>query len=267
MFYGRMRKLGALLTDGPLRRLATLVIVTLAAGAPTAQAGIGTNGAGDFLDLRVAVSPPRSATSKAPQGVGLSISNFLGNRVNADAAIPITSMDFFFRQGFAENGALFPSCSINTTTISRCSRAAQIGTGIAETERLNPGGEVPTFASARVLAYNGAPYLYGGQTLIFIIVRGGRAVDEMDFVVRTQGAGLAINELLLASSGPGTGITQLSVNIPDRHRRVRVKGKTVTVHLFDAPTTCRGAWTFGETTTSSGRPPIRASDSQTCVRG
>ncbi len=241
-------------------------IAVAAAAAPSALAEIGANSAGDFLDLRVAITPPKASTARAPQGVGLSLSNFLGNRVNADAAIPITSMDFFFRQGFTENGQLFPSCSINPTTISRCSRASQIGTGTAETERLNPGGELPTFARARVLVYNGAPYLYGGTTLIFIVVRGSRPVTEMDFVVRPQGRGLAINELLLPSSGPGTGITRFSVKIPDRQARVRSKGKTVTVHLFDAPTTCAGAWTFAETTTSSGRPPIRATDSQTCVK-
>jgi hypothetical protein len=247
--------------------IALLTVVLLAAAAPSALAELGSNGAGDFLDLRVAITPPKAGTAQAPQGVGLSLSNFLGNRINADDAIPITSMDFAFRQGFTENGQLFPACSINPTTISRCSRASQIGTGSAETERLNPGGEVPTFAPARVLAYNGAPYLSGGPTLIFIIVRGGRAVTEMDFVVSPQHGGLAINELLLPSSGPGTGITRFSVNIPDRHERVRIKGKTVTVHLFDAPTTCSGAWTFAETTTSSGRPPIRATDSQTCVKG
>jgi hypothetical protein len=249
-----------------MRGCTVLLTVALLAAAPSALADIGSNGAGDFLDLRVAVSPPKAGSAKAPQGVGLSLSNFLGNRINANAAIPITSMDFSFRQGFTENGQLFPSCSINPTTISRCSRASQIGTGSAETERLNPGGEIPTFAPARVLAYNGAPYLYGGTTLIFIVVRGGRAVTELDFVVRPQGRGLAINELLLASSGPGTGITRFSVNIPDRHQRVRIKGKSVTVHLFNAPTTCRGAWTFAETTTSSGRPPIRATDSQTCTQ-
>ncbi|MGH2867155.1 MAG: hypothetical protein ACRDNK_06240 [Solirubrobacteraceae bacterium] len=256
MVGGRLRRLSALLTVG-----------LLAAAAPSARGDLGANGAGDFLDLRVAITPPKAGTAKVPQGVGLSLSNFLGNRINADDAIPITSMNFFFRQGFTENGQLFPSCSINPTTISRCSRASQIGTGSAETERLNPGGEAPSFASARVLAYNGAPYLYGGTTLIFIVVRGGRPVTEMDFVVRPQARGLAINQLLLPSAGPGTGITRFTVNIPDRHVRVRVKGKTVTVHLFDAPTTCARAWTFGETTTSSGRPPIRATDSQTCVKG
>jgi hypothetical protein len=254
------------MVGGRMRWFTAPLTVALLAAAPSALAEIGSNGAGDFLDLRVAVTPPKAGSTKAPQGVGLSLSNFLGNRINANAAIPITSMDFFFRQGFTENGQLFPSCAINPTTISRCSRASQIGTGTAETERLNPGGEAPTFASARVLAYNGAPYLYGGTTLIFIVVRGGRAVTEMDFVVRPQGGGLAINELVLPSSGPGTGITRFSVNIPDRHQRVRIKGKTVTVHLFDAPTTCPGAWTFAETTTSSGRPPIRATDSQTCTK-
>ncbi len=250
------------------RRFTVLLAVALLAAAPSALAEIGSNGAGDFLDLRVAITPPRAGTAKAPQGVGLSLSNFLGNRINANAAIPITSMDFFFRQGFTENGQLFPSCSINPITISRCSRASQIGTGSAETERLNPGGAPPTFAAARMLAYNGAPYLYGGATLIFIAVRGGRPVTEMDFVVRPRGGGLAINELLLASSGPGTGITRFSIDIPDRQTRVRLNGKAVTVHLFDAPTTCRGAWTFAETTTSAGgRPPIRATDSQTCVKG
>lgn len=256
------------MVGGPMRRFIFLLIAAvLAAAASSARAELGANAAGDFLDLRVAITPPKAGTAKAPQGVGLSLSNFLGNRVNADTAIPITSMDFFFRQGFTENGQLFPSCPINPTTISRCSRASQIGTGRAETERLNPGGEVPTFAPARVLAYNGAPYLSGGPTLIFIVVRGGRAVTEMDFVVRPQHRGLAITELVLPSSGPGTGITRFSVNIPDRHERVRIKGKTVSVHLFDAPTTCAGAWTFAETTTSSGRPPIRATDSQTCVKG
>jgi hypothetical protein len=255
------------MVGGRRRRFTALLTVALLAAAPSAVAEIGTNGAGDFLDLRVAISPPKAGSAKAPQGVGVSLSNFLGNRVNANAAIPITSMDFFFRQGFTENGQLFPSCSINPTTISRCSRASQIGTGSAETERLNPGGEVPTFAPAQVLAYNGAPYLYGGTTLIIIVVRGGRAVTEMDFVVRPQGGGLAINQLLLPSSGPGTGITRFSVNIPDRHQRVRANGKAVTVHLFDAPTTCPGAWTFAETTTSAGgRPPVRATDSQTCTK-
>jgi hypothetical protein len=252
---GRMRGLAALLTLGAV------------AAAPSALADVGTNGAGDFLDLRVAVTPPQAGTAKAARGVGLSISNFLGNRVTADAAIPITSMNFLFHQGFTENGALFPACTINVNTISRCSRGSQIGAGTAETELLNPGGAPPTFAAARVVVYNGAPYLYGGPSIIFIFSRGGRAVAELDYAISHPGGGLAIDQLLLASAGPGTGITRFSVNIPDRSRRVQVKGKSVTVHLFEAPTSCSGAWTFSETTTSSGRPPITATDSQTCLKG
>ncbi|HEY5189286.1 MAG TPA: hypothetical protein VII87_09650 [Solirubrobacteraceae bacterium] len=244
---------------------ATLLGAGLTAAAASAGTGIGTNGDGDFLDLTVAVSPPVASTAKVPQGVGLEISDFLGNRVNADSAVPMTSLDMFFRQGFTENGVLFPACTINTTTISRCPAASQIGSGSAETERLNPGGEVPTFGRASLRVYNGQPYLYGGSTLIFVFSRGGRGLAELDFAVHPQQGGLAINQILLPGAGPGTGITRFDVSIPDRQERLRVKGKTTIVHFFTAPTACTGGWTFGETTTSSGRRPLRASATQTCV--
>lgn len=255
----RTRWLAAALTAGLLA----------AAAAPTtpARPGIATNPDGDFLDLRVGVSPPRAGTVRAPQGVGLTISSFTGNRLNADSAIPMTSLDIFLRQGFTENGQLFPACPLNPTTISRCSRVSQIGTGSAETERLNPGGEAPTYGAARVRVYNGAPYLGGAPTLILVFAQNGHAIAELDFSVRSQDRGLAINQLLLAGSGPGSGISAFSMSIPDRHERLRVRGKRVTVHLLDAPTTCAGAWTFSETTTSAGRRPLRATDSQTCSRG
>jgi hypothetical protein len=247
-------------------RIALAAVLLFLAAAGTALAGPATtNSDGDVLVVSVGVTPPLTSTAKTPQGVGLNVDAFAGNRVFANNAIPTDSLTFTLPKGFVENGLQFPACSITPNTISACAPATQIGSGSAESELLNPGNQPPTFTPARVAIYNGAPLL-GLPTMIMISRVGGRAIGELDFVVRPTPRGLTVSQILIPDAGPGIGITKVSLNIPDRHASVRVKGKTTTVHLLQAPQICRGAWSFSLTTTSAGRKPLLATDREPCVQ-
>jgi hypothetical protein len=248
-------------------RVALAALLLFLAAAGTALAGPATTDSdGDVLVFSVGVTPPQTSTAKLPQGVGLSLDAFAGNRIFANSAIPTDSLTFALPRGFVENGLLFPACRITPNAISPCASATQVGSGTAESELLNPGNQPPTFTPARVTIYNGAPLL-GLPTLIMISRVGGRAIGELDFVVRPATRGLIVSQILIPDAGPGIGITKVSLTIPDRHATVRVKGKARAVHLLQAPQTCSGgAWAFALTTTSAARKPLTAVDREPCVQ-
>ena len=242
------------------------ILLTLAAGGTALAGPATTNSDGDVLVFSVGVTPPIASTAKTPQGVGLHIDAFAGNRVAANQAIPTNSITFTLPKGFIENGSQFPACTITPDAVSPCTAATQIGSGTAEIALLNPGGEAPTFTPARVTLYNGAPATPGGPTSLALIARvHGTAQGELDFLVKPSAHSLIVSQELVATSGPGIGLTKLSLTIPDRVTTVRVKRHTTTVHLLDAPTTCTGSWAFSLTTTSAGRKPIVATHSEPCV--
>ena len=95
---------------------------------------------------------------------------------------------------------------------------------------------------------------------------GGRALGELDFVVRPTTHGLTVSQIQIPDAGPGIGITKVSLTIPDRRTSVRVRGRTHTVHLLQAPQSCPGAWVFALTTTSAARKPLTAVDREPCVQ-
>ena len=249
------------------RTAVAAVLLTLAT-AGTALAGPATtNSDGDVLVLSVGVTPPAASTARTPQGVGLQIDAFAGNRVAANQAIPTNSITFTLPRGLVENGTEFPACTITPDAISPCTPATQLGSGTAEIALLNPGGEAPSFTPARVTLYNGAPPTAGGPTSLALIARvRGRPEGELDFLVKPSPHGLIVSQELVATSGPGIGITKLSLTIPDRETTIRVKRHARVVHFLDAPMTCTGSWPFTLITTSAGRKPLVATDSEPCVR-
>lgn len=246
------------------------VTVATLAVAGVALAGQGATSAnGTFIDLNVAVSPPVAGTAKVPQGVGVSFDSFIGNRINGNTPSNNTSITVRFNKGFKENGRLFPSCKINPTAVTTCSKSAQVGTGAAE---VVPSSKslTPVFVPAKLIAYNGKPLSGKAPTLIFIAVLGGKPVAELDFTAKQQPIGpygLAFSEVVFPSStGPQFDITKFSVKFPDRTVTHKVHGKSVKVHLIEAPTTCPGSWQFAQTNTFSDAAPLTATDSQPCIK-
>ncbi|HET9103395.1 MAG TPA: hypothetical protein VFN55_08575 [Solirubrobacteraceae bacterium] len=248
-------------------RIALAAVLSTLAACPVALAGpASTNSDGDVLVFSAGVTPPMAGTAKVPQGIGLSLDAFVGNRISAGAAIPTNSITLSLPAGMTENGLRFPACPITPDAISACPRASQVGSGTAETEVLNPGNEPPTFTTATAALYNGLPLTPGAvPTLAFILRVGGRPAGELDFAVRPSPRGLQLSQVLVATAGPGIGITKVSLTVPDRTVTVRSGRRTSTVHFLTAPTTCTGAWTFGLTTTSAGRRPMVATDREPCV--
>ncbi len=244
--------------------LAALLLL-LAAGGPALAGPASTNSDGDVLVFSLGVTPPQTSTAKAAQGIGLSVDAFAGNRFDSNRAIPTDSLTFVLPRGFIENGLLFPACPITANAISPCTPATQVGSGSAEIELLNPGDRPPTFTAARIAIYNGKP-VFGAPTLIMITRVAGRATGELDFIVRPATAGLTVSQILVPTSGPGIGLTKVSLSIPDRHTTVRFRGTASTVHLLQAPRTCSGSWTFSLTTTTAARKPLTATDREPCVQ-
>ena len=247
-----------------------VTVVTLACAA-IALAGQGaTNSNGDFIDLNVAVTPPVAGSAKAPQGVGVSFDSFVGNRVSASASGTGTSIVVRFNKGFKLNSALFPSCNINPTGLSKCPKSAQIGTGVAEAELAGASGAPPTFVGVKLVAYNGKPFKTKAPTIIFSALVNNKPTTELDFTAAQQPRGpygLAFTEIQFPSSGgPLFGISKFSVNIPDRTVTHRVRGKAVSVHLLEAPTTCKGSWVFSQTNAFTGGAPLTATDTQPCTK-
>jgi hypothetical protein len=256
-----------------MRKLIGLAVtVAVLAGAGVALAGqAATNKNGSFIDLSVAVTPPVAGTAKAPRGVGVSFDSFTGNRINANAPSTNISNIVRFNKGFKENGLLFPSCKINPTGTSKCASAAQIGSGTAEAGFPGSNGAAPNFVPAKLVAYNGKPFSGKSPTVIFIALINGKPAAELDFTVKQQPSGpygLTFTVIQFPSSTPGPAFTiaKFSVKIPDRTVTRRVQGRSVKVHLLEAPTTCNGSWQFAQTNTFSNASPLTATDTQPCVK-
>jgi hypothetical protein len=253
-----------------MRKLTMLAaVVAVLVAATTALAGQGaTNSGGDFTDLSVRITPPVSGTSKVPQGVGISFDSFTGNRIRAADVHNSTSIKVVFHDNFTDNALLFPACKINPKALSKCAKKTQIGSGSAEGETIGADG-VPAFIPAELTAYNGKPYHGKAPSIIFIASLNGTPATELDFTVKKQGGSLAFTQIQFPSSGggPSLGISKFSVDLPDQTITRKVKGKKVKVHLLEAPTRCHGAWTFSQTNTFAGLPPLTATDSEPCVKG
>lgn len=251
--------------------LSLAVVVAMLACAGIALAGQGaTNSSGDFIDLNVAVTPPVAGTPKAPQGVGVAFDSFAGNRISAGAASTNQSIVVRFNRGFKFNGALFPACKINPTGVSRCVKSSQIGTGVAEAELPGANGAPPTFIPAQLIAYNGKPFKTKAPTIIFSALLNGKPTAELDFTAaqRPHGPyGLAFTQIQFPSAGgPGFGISKFSINVPDRTATRKLHGKSVKVHLIEAPMTCNGSWVFSQTNTFNAEPPLTATDTEPCTK-
>jgi hypothetical protein len=175
-----------------------------------------------------------------------------------------------FNKGFKFNGALFPACKINPTGVSKCLKSAQIGTGVAEAELPGTNGAPPTFIPAKLIAYNGKPFKTKAPTIIFSALLSGKPAAELDFTVAQQPQGrygLAFTQIQFPSAGgPRFGISKFSVKVPDRTVTRKLRGKSVHVHLIEAPTTCKGSWVFSQTNTFTTGASLTATDSQPCTR-
>ena len=248
----------------------TVTVVMLACAGIALAGHAATNSNGDFIDLNVAVTPPIAGTAKAPQGVGVSFDSFTGNRISASAESISRSIVVRFNRGFKINSALFPACRINSAGLSKCLKSTQIGTGVAEAELPGAGGAPPTFIPATLIAYNGKPFKTKAPTIIFSALLNGKPTAELDFTVAQQPQGpygLALTEIQFPSAtGPSFGISKFGINVPDRTVSRRLNGKTVKVHLIEAPTTCKGSWVFSQTNTFTTGTSLTATDSQPCTR-
>jgi len=253
-----------------MRKLIVLVVtvasLAVAGGALAGQPA--TDGAGDFIDLNVAATPPVAGTARAPRGVGVSFDSFTGNRINGDTSRITTSIRVRFNRGFKENGLFFPACQINPKAVTQCARSTQIGTGTTEAELPGKNGAAPTFVPATLAAYNGKPYSGRAPSVIFIASLSGKPTAELDFTARQQSSGpygLAFTQIQFPGFPTLFDITKFRVNIPDRVMTRKVHGKSVKVHLIDAPTTCHGSWQFAQINTFADQPALTATDSQPCT--
>jgi hypothetical protein len=255
-----------------MRKLVGLLVgLVVLAVAGTALAGPGvTNSNGDFIALSVKITPPVSGTAKAPRGVGVTFNSFTGNRIDANKTVNNNLLKVHFNQNFVSNGLLFPSCAINPKAVTVCSASTKIGTGTAEGELLSTTGGAPTYVSATLTAYNGKPYGGKNPTEIIIASVGGKPATELDFTVSRQGGGLTLSEIHfpgVPSPGPVVYLTKFTLTLPNRSEARTVTGKKTTIHLLDAPTVCKGAWTFSQTLGFATQPPLTATDSEPCVKG
>ncbi|MEO6859876.1 MAG: hypothetical protein ABI323_15055 [Solirubrobacteraceae bacterium] len=254
-----------------MRKLVGLLVglAVLAVGGTAIAGPAATNSNGDFLDLNLAVTPPVSSTAHTPHGVGLVFNEISGNRVNANNETANTSIVVRFNQNFTDNGLRFPACTINTKALSQCSKASQVGSGTAEGQLLSSGGKPPTYVPATVKIYNGKPYKGKAPTQIYIASVSGKPEVELDFRITRVAGGLDFTELQFpgATAGPPIYLTKFAFKVGDRSEMHKVKGKKVRIHLFNAPTSCHGAWTYTQTLLYAKLPPLIATASQPCVKG
>lgn len=224
-----------------------------------------TNSQGYFIDLSVKVSPPIASTPGHPRGVGLEFDSFDGNRIDGNRQAINPSIIARFGSGFKDNAAKFPACQLNPTSLSKCSKADEIGTGTGETSVPGQNGAPPTFIAADLVAYNGSSY-HGHPTLIVQALIGGKPVVELDFTVANEASGswgVVFTSIPAPGGGTPISITKFSLKIPDKSRVV--KGSKV--HLITAPTTCHGFWKFQQENTFTSGPPLIATDTEPCTAG
>ena len=256
-----------------MRNLVGLLVgLVVLAVAGTALAGQGaTNSNGDFADLSVKVTPPISGTAKAPRGVGLAFSSFVGNRINANRTINNKTLTVRLNQNFTSNGLLFPSCTINPIALSVCPAKTRIGTGTAEGEILSSTGGAPTYVQATLNAYNGKPYKASNGTMIISASVGGKPTTELDFQVAPENGGLSFTQIQFppapGATGPIIYLTKFHLVTPAKTETIKVHGHKRTIALLQAPTVCRGSWGFSQTLGFPSQPSLTATDSQPCIKG
>lgn len=244
--------------------LVVAVVGLFAAGVALAGAPA-TNKQGQFIDLSVKVTPPIAGTASHPRGVGIEFDSFDGNRIDGNRQ-PVTP-DIFarFGHGFTDNAAKFPACQLHLKTLSKCSKADQIGTGTAEASLVGQNGAPPSFIAADLVTYNGTSY-HGHPTLIAQAVVGGKPVVELDFTVTNQSSGpwgVVFESIPAPAGGTQVSITKFDLKIPDKS--VVVHGSRI--HLITAPTTCHGFWKFEQENTFTSGPPLIATDTEPCTAG
>jgi hypothetical protein len=256
-----------------MRRLIALAGVMSLVIAGTALAGApATDSNGDFVDLSVNITPPVGGTAKAAHAVGITFDSFTGNRINANQTLSNNSLAAHFDQNFASNGLKFPACPINPTGLSTCAANTRMGSGTAEGELLSSTGGPPTYVSATLSAFNGKPFQAKNATMIIIASVGGKPTLELDFQVARAHGGLSFTEIQFPPSpggttGPTTYLTKFHLVVPAKTEKIKVHGKTETIGLLQAPTTCHGSWTFSETLGFASQPPLTATDSEPCFKG
>jgi hypothetical protein len=237
-----------------------------AGGALAGQAV--TDKDGLYLDLGVTVTPPVTSTRAHPQGAGITIDSFSGDRLVPDTPTRGTSTTVLFNRGFKDNGRLFPACEINPPSLSQCSPRTQIGTGNAEVEILGSGATPPSFVPTTLRAYNGRPLSGSAPTVILVALLNGKPAGELDFVASQRSTGPYGLELTQVKE-PGVTPAQISkfqLTIGDRTVSRHEHGGSTLVPLLQAPSTCTGSWRFAQIDTYSDEPPLTATDTQPCVR-
>ncbi len=235
-------------------------------GAGVAVAGApGTNSQGYFIDLSVKVSPPVASTPGHPRGVAVQFESFDGNRIDGNRQAYTPSITARFGSGFKDNAAKFPACQLNTTGLSMCSKASEIGTGTGETAFPGKNGAPPTFVGANLVAYNGSSY-HGHPTLIVQAVINGKPALELDFTVTNLSSGpwgVVFSNIPAPPGGPVVSITKFTLKMPKKSRVTHGSR----IYLITAPDTCHGFWKFEQENTFTSGPPLIATDTEPCTSG
>ena len=256
-------------------QIGRLIAAATAAVGLSASAGSALGGQpvtdkdGLYLDLGLTVTPPVTSTRAHWQGVGITLDSFSGDRLHPDTDTRGTSITILFNRGFRENGRLFPACEIKPPSLSRCARPTQIGTGTAEVEIPGSGATPPSFVLATLVAYNGKPISGSAPTVIFLALLNGRPAGELDFAAsqRTAGPyGMALTEVHTPGMTPTpVEISKFHVTIGDRTVSRRQHGRSILVHLLQAPMTCARSWRFAQIDSYNDEPPLTATDTQPCA--
>lgn len=234
-------------------------------GAGVALAGApATNSQGFFIDLSVKVSPPVASSAGHPRGVGVEFDSFAGNRIDGNRQYLNRAIFARFGSGFKDNAAKFPACQLQLKTLSKCSKADEIGTGSAEASLPGKNGGPPSFIGADLVTYNGSSY-HGHPTLIAQAIVGGKPAVELDFTVTNKSSGpwgIVFTSIPAGgSTGSSLSITKFNLKIPDRSRVVHGSR----VHLITAPDTCHGFWKFEQEDEPTHGSPLIATDTEPCT--
>ncbi len=246
---------------------ALLVAAVGLAGAGVALAGApATNKQGFFTDLSVKASPPIASTTGHPRGVAIQFDSYSGNRIDGNRRQTTRSIIVRFGAGFKENGAKFQACQLQLKTLSKCSKATELGSGNAEASFAGKNGAPPSFVGAGLVAYNGSSY-HGHPTLIAQAIIGGKPAVELDFTVTNKSSGpwgVAFTSIPAGgSTGSSLSITKFELKIPERSRVVHGSK----IHLVTAPDMCHGFWKFEQETDFVHGSPLIATDTEPCTTG
>ena len=230
-----------------------------------------TDEGGKVLAIDMDLSPPQASSTARPRGVTINYHLLYTNRKTAEKPEPSESIVLQLVRGLRSNGARFPKCRLAATNdeigeTSRCPAGSQVGSGSAEADA-RPAAPEPINASVR--AFNG-PLRNGNPTLLVMAraIIGGRVFDnEVNLEYRTGRRGPALVEFKEGPPGNTTGLfalSKLSLRV-GKTATVRAGGGRRTISLWEAPTTCRGAWRFQQTLLFSGGRTLGAVDDAPCV--